>query len=85
MPSRAPHQIRSVVFAITVPAAPRFAGTLEAGYRVGMPRFGVSPADAALLAIVTHVVTLVMLAIYAGLGLQLAPSSDENGSRPSSS
>jgi uncharacterized protein (TIRG00374 family) len=70
--------ITCVVFAITVPAAPGFAGTLEAGYRVGMAPFGVSASDAALVAIVIHVVTLVMLAIYAGVGVQLASSLDRS-------
>jgi uncharacterized membrane protein YbhN (UPF0104 family) len=64
--------VSCVVFAITVPAGPAFAGTLEAGYRVGMAPFGVSASDAALVAVVTHVVQLFLLAAYAGLGLQLA-------------
>jgi uncharacterized membrane protein YbhN (UPF0104 family) len=67
-----PFSVACVVFAVTIPGAPGFAGTLEAGYRVGMAPFGVSPSDAALVAIVSHVLTLVLLALYVAFGFQIA-------------
>jgi glycosyltransferase 2 family protein len=63
--------VSCVVFAVTVPAGPAFAGTLEAGYRLGLAPFGVSASDAALVAVVTHVVQLVLMALYVGIGFEL--------------
>jgi uncharacterized membrane protein YbhN (UPF0104 family) len=64
--------VSCVVFAVTAPAGPAFAGTLEAGYRLGLAPFGVSPADAAVVALVTHAAQLVMMAGFAVLGFRLA-------------
>jgi uncharacterized protein (TIRG00374 family) len=74
-----PFAVSCVVFAITVPAGPAFAGTMEAGYRVGMAPFGVTPSDAALVAIVSHVLTLCLLALYAAIGFQLAEARMKEG------
>ncbi|MCK6551873.1 flippase-like domain-containing protein [Myxococcota bacterium] len=70
-----PFAIATVVFAVTVPAGPAFAGVLEAGFRVGLAPFGVGASDAMLVALVAHVLQLVMLALYAFVGLQAAESS----------
>jgi glycosyltransferase 2 family protein len=67
-----PFTISCVVFAVTVPAAPGFAGTLEAGFRVGMVPFGASPDDVVLVALVAHTLQLVMLALFAFAGFQFA-------------
>lgn len=67
--------ITCVVFAVTVPAGPAFAGTMEAGFRAGFAPFGVSPSESALVAIVCHVLTLSVLAMYVVVGFQLAESS----------
>lgn len=74
--------ITCVVFAVTVPAGPAFAGTLEAGFRAGMTPFGVGASDIALVAIAAHVLQLVMLALFAAAGLQAAESSQREHKAP---
>lgn len=76
-----PFAIATVVFAVTVPAGPAFAGVLEAGFKLGLAPFGVSASDAMLVALVAHVLQLVMLALYAFIGLQAAESSQRNQGR----
>jgi glycosyltransferase 2 family protein len=60
--------ISCVVFTVTVPSGPAFAGTMEAGFKFGLAPYGVSPSDIATVAIVAHVLTLSMLALFAGIG-----------------
>jgi hypothetical protein len=67
-----PFDMTCVVFAVTVPAAPGFAGTLEAGFRAGMAPFRVSASDAALVALVAHALQLSLLALFGFIGLQVA-------------
>lgn len=66
--------VTCVVFAVTVPAGPAFAGTLEAGFLAGLAPFGVSSSDSALVAIAVHVLQLLALAMFAGLGFLSAES-----------
>ncbi len=61
------------VFAVALPAAPGFAGTLEAGYRLGLAPFGVDASHAAVVAVVAHGVQLVFMGAIAGIGAWVAP------------
>lgn len=61
------------VFAVAVPAAPGFAGTLEAGYRLGLAPFGVDAHHAAVVAVVAHGVQLVFMGAIAGIGALFTP------------
>lgn len=68
-----PFMVTVIVFAIMIPAGPAFAGTLEAGVRLGLAPFGVGADQAAVVAIVTHVLMLFCMAAIAGLGFMTAP------------
>ena len=68
-----PFAISVVVFAIMIPAGPAFAGTMEAGFRLGLAPFGVAASKAAVVAVSAHVVQLVMLGLFVGLGFLAAP------------
>ena len=59
-------------FMIMIPAAPGFAGTLEAGFKMGMAPFGVGSDDAAVVALAFHAVQLLLMAVSAGLGFLTA-------------
>ncbi|MFO0727348.1 MAG: lysylphosphatidylglycerol synthase transmembrane domain-containing protein [Myxococcota bacterium] len=67
-----PFAVVIVVFAVTLPAGPAFAGTLQVGFLLGLKPFGVSPADAALVAIAIHLVQIVSQALLMGLGFLTA-------------
>lgn len=67
-----PFAVSCVVFAVTAPAGPAFAGTLEAGYRLGLAPFGVSANQAMVVAIFTHAAQLLMMASFAVVGLRIA-------------
>ncbi len=55
-----------VVFAVTLPAGPAFAGTMSLGFYLGLKPFGVSSAAAAVLATAVHIETIVIyVALYA--------------------
>ncbi len=69
-----PFAISVVVFAISVPAGPGFAGTMEAGFRLGMAPFGVGSAAAAVVAVAVHALTILSMAALGGLGLLAAES-----------
>ena len=64
-----PFTIGVTVFAVMIPAGPAFAGTLEAGFRLGLSPFGVDVSSAAAIAVVAHVGHLLFMAAIAGLGL----------------
>lgn len=74
--------ISCVVFAVTIPAGPAFAGTMEAGFRFGLGPFNVTASDSAVVAIVAHVLTLTVLALFAGLGLLAMEPSQRKKSEP---
>jgi hypothetical protein len=75
--------IACVVFSVTVPSGPAFAGTMEAGFKFGLAPYGVPPSDVAVVAIVVHVLTLSMLALFAGIGfLAMEQSQRRHGSSP---
>lgn len=59
-------------FMIMIPAAPGFAGTLEAGFKLGMKPFGVSSDDTAVIAIAFHAIQLALMVITGIVGLLLA-------------
>lgn len=67
-----PFAIIIVVFAVTLPAGPAFAGTLQLGFLLGLKPFGVSDDQAALVAIAVHLVQIVTQALLMGLGFLLA-------------
>lgn len=68
-----PFAVTVVVFAIMIPAGPAFAGTMEAGFRVGLAPFGLSAGQAAAIAVVAHVLQIIAMAVIAGLGFATAP------------
>jgi uncharacterized membrane protein YbhN (UPF0104 family) len=70
--------ICTTVFAVMIPAGPAFAGTLEAGFRLGLTPYGVASSETAVIALASHAVHLVMMAAFAGAGLLAA----EPGQRP---
>jgi uncharacterized protein (TIRG00374 family) len=57
-----------VVFAIMIPAGPAFAGTMEAGFRVGLQPYGIGVETAAAVALVAHLLQLLSFAGIAGVG-----------------
>lgn len=67
-----PFAVVIVVFAVTLPAGPAFAGTLQVGFLMGLKPFGVSAADAALVAVAIHMVQIVTQALILGLGFLTA-------------
>lgn len=83
-PIAGPFAIACIVFAVTVPAGPAFAGTLEAGFRIGLAPFGVPASDVALVAVVSHVLQLALLALFGFVGLQAALPSQRKGASDSS-
>jgi uncharacterized membrane protein YbhN (UPF0104 family) len=64
--------ICATVFAVMIPAGPAFAGTMEAGFRLGLTPYGVSASEAAVVAIAAHAIHLVLMAGFAGAGLLAA-------------
>lgn len=76
-----PFTISVVVFAITIPAGPAFAGTLEAGFKLGLGAFGISASTAVAAAIAVHASTLLLLAGLAGAGLLLAEPNQRRNLR----
>lgn len=76
-----PFAIVLVVFAVTLPAGPAFAGTLQLGFLLGLKPFGVSDDQAALVAISVHLIQIVSQAILMGIGFVTA----EPGQRASPS
>jgi uncharacterized protein (TIRG00374 family) len=64
-----------VVFAVMIPSGPAFAGTLEAGIRLGLTPFGARPESVAVLALTAHATQLAIMALLAGLGFLLAEPS----------
>jgi uncharacterized protein (TIRG00374 family) len=73
--------IACVVFAVTVPAGPAFAGTLEAGFRFGLAPFGVSASDTAVVSLLVHALTLVILAMFTGAGFLAAEPAQKRSAR----
>jgi len=64
-----------VVFAVTLPAGPAFAGTLQLGYLLGFRPFGVTDDQAALVAIAVHLIQITSQAGLMGLGFLTAEPS----------
>jgi uncharacterized membrane protein YbhN (UPF0104 family) len=58
----APFTVATIVFVNLLPAAPALAGTLEAGYRLGLGAFGAGPTAALAVALASH---LIQLLVYA--------------------
>jgi glycosyltransferase 2 family protein len=64
--------ICTTVFTVMIPAGPAFAGTMEAGFRLGLTPYGVGASQAAVIAIAVHAIHLVMMALFAGAGFLAA-------------
>lgn len=73
-----PFAVTVVVFAIMIPAGPAFAGTMEAGFRLGMAPFEVDPADVVVVAIVAHTLQLLTMALIAGAGFWAASTRERD-------
>ncbi|MEQ8279352.1 MAG: lysylphosphatidylglycerol synthase transmembrane domain-containing protein [Deltaproteobacteria bacterium] len=58
-------------FMIMIPAGPAFAGTLEAGFKLGLEPFGVTPDGAAVMALAFHAVQLILMALSGAAGFLL--------------
>lgn len=67
-----PFAIVLVVFAVTLPAGPAFAGTLQLGFLLGLKPFGVTDDQAALVAISVHLIQIVSQAMLIGVGFLAA-------------
>lgn len=67
-----PFTISVVVFAIMIPAAPGFVGTLQAGFRLGLAPFGIDADSAFVVALAHHALQLAQMAILAGAGFLAA-------------
>jgi glycosyltransferase 2 family protein len=76
-----PFAITVVVFAITIPAGPAFAGTLEAGFKAGLGAFGVPATTAVVIAVAVHATTIVLLAGFAGAAFLLMNPSERRNLR----
>lgn len=76
-----PFSVSVVVFAITIPAGPAFAGTLEAGVRFGLRPFAVASEPAAVVALALHALQLLQMALVAGVGLFVAEASEREAMR----
>lgn len=66
-----------VVFAIMIPAGPGFAGTLEAGFKLGLAPFGVPVDKILVVALAFHAIQVVQLAIIAGAGFLSAEGKQQ--------
>lgn len=76
--------ISVLVFAIMIPAGPAFAGTFEAGFKLGFGAFGLDPSSTIVVAVIAHVVQLLMMASFVGIGLAVAePGQRSQKRRPS--
>lgn len=73
-----PFAVTVVVFAIMIPAGPAFAGTMEAGFRLGMAPFGIDPSDVIVVAVVAHATQLVTMALIAGAGFWAASAGERD-------
>jgi len=73
-----PFAVTVVVFAIMIPAGPAFAGTMEAGFRLGMAPFSVDPSDVVVIALVAHTLQLLTMALIAGAGFWAASSRERD-------
>lgn len=67
-----PFAIVLVVFAVTLPAGPAFAGTLQLGFLLGLRPFGVTDDQAALVAISVHLIQIGSQAMLIGVGFLAA-------------
>jgi uncharacterized protein (TIRG00374 family) len=77
--------ISALVFAISVPAGPAFAGTFEAGFTVGLGVFAVSASTAGVIAVVAHVVQILTMAGFVLMGFLAAePGQRLRASSPGS-
>ena len=74
--------ICATVFAVMIPAGPAVAGTMEAGYRLGLTPYGVSASEAAVVAIAAHAIHLIMMAGFAGAGMLAADSQKSEVAAP---
>lgn len=73
-----PFAVTVVVFAVMIPAGPAFAGTMEAGFRLGMAPFDVSASDAVVVALVAHATQLLTMALIAGAGFWAASAGERD-------
>ena len=60
--------ISVLVFLVMIPAGPAFAGTFEAGFKLGFGAFGLDQATVIVIAVVAHVAQLLMMGILVGAG-----------------
>ncbi len=72
------------VFAVMIPAGPAFAGTMEAGFRLGLTPYGVDASEAAVVAIAAHALHLVLMASFAGIGMLAAEAAPATKDAPHS-
>lgn len=70
--------IACTVFAVMIPAGPAFAGTMEAGFRLGLTPYGVAAGEAAVVAIAAHALHLFLMASFAGAGFLAAEPADRS-------
>ncbi len=67
-----------VVFAIMIPAGPAFAGTLEAGFRLGLAPFGAPESQVVATAVMAHALQIIGYAIIAGIGFWIATAKERD-------
>ena len=66
-----------------IPAGPAFAGTMEAGFRLGLTPYGVTSSEAAVVAIAAHALHLILMAAFAGAGMMVADAQSTSTALPS--
>ncbi|MCC7386192.1 MAG: flippase-like domain-containing protein [Deltaproteobacteria bacterium] len=67
-----PFAVVIVVFAVTIPAGPAFTGTLQAGFRLGLAPFAVTPAQAALVGTAVYLIQICIQALILLAGMLTA-------------
>lgn len=78
-----PFTMTIVVFAVMIPAGPAFAGTLEAGFKLGLAPFAVVSDSALVIAVAYHAVQIVMMASMAATGFLAAGRASKVAERNS--
>lgn len=61
-----------LVFMVMIPAGPGFAGTFQAGFKLGFLAFGLGASEIAVIAVIAHVMQLLAMGLFVGAGAMAA-------------
>ena len=67
------------VFLVMLPAGPAFAGTMEAGYRLGLTPFGLTPTAALAVGLALHIMQIIVFSTWWLVGMGLYTFSKRRG------